>query len=294
MTDMITAAANPAMKRIRLLLSKSRTRREEQAFVIEGLRLYLDTPDEFIGETYVTPGFLKDAEKEPGETGRRLREKLGKHRVQTVAEDVFAKISDTGTPQGVLCVVRMPVWKEADLTGNGPDPQTSGEPAEGKKAPLLLVLEDIQDPGNLGTMFRTAEAAGVTGILMNRGTADLFNPKTVRATMSAVFRVPSACTDDLEESIRQLKTGGIRVYAAHLLGKSGYDTFDFTGGTAFLIGNEGSGLTEATASLADDYLRIPMEGRIESLNAAMAAGILVYEAYRQRRQDISGRLRHGC
>lgn len=287
MTDMITAAANPAMKRIRLLLSKSRTRREEQAFVIEGLRLYLDTPDEFIEETYVTPGFLKDAEKEAGETGRRLREKLGKHRAQTVAEDVFTRISDTGTPQGVLCIVRMPVWKETDLTGNREDLPMSGRPEQGKKAPLLLVLEDIQDPGNLGTMFRTAEAAGVTGILMNRGTVDLFNPKTVRATMSAIFRVPSACTDDPAESIRQLKKAGIRVYAAHLRGMAGYDTFDYTGGTAFLIGNEGSGLTETTASLADDYLRIPMEGRIESLNAAMAAGILVYEAYRQRRRGMT-------
>jgi TrmH family RNA methyltransferase len=284
MADMITAAANPAMKRVRLLLSKSRTRKEEQAFVIEGLRLYLDTPDEFIEETYVTTHFLRETDRAEGETGVRLRDKLRKHRYQTVAEEIFSRIADTGTPQGILCVVKMPVCKEADLTGSGPVLQASGEPAGGKKAPLLLVLEDIQDPGNLGTMFRTAEAAGVTGILMSRNTVDLFNPKTVRATMSSIFRVPFAYTEDLQDSMEELKKSGVRIYAAHLSGQKMYDSFDYGSGTAFLIGNEGSGLTEATASLADDYLRIPMEGRIESLNAAMAAGILVYEAYRQRRR----------
>ena len=171
-----------------------------------------------------------------------------------VTEEIMRKVSDTETPQGVMCVAQMPSYQKEDLLGRG----------TGNKTPLLLILENIQDPGNLGTMMRTAEAAGVTGVLLSKDTVDLFNPKTVRATMSAIFRVPFLYTDDLNGAIP-------------------YDEADCNGPCAFLIGNEGNGLTDEAADAASCRVHIPMEGRIESLNAAMAAGILMFEASRQRR-----------
>ena len=154
--------------------------------------------------------------------------------------------------------------------------------------PLLVVLEELQDPGNLGTIIRTGEAAGVTGVIMSAGTVDLFNPKTIRATMGSVFRVPFLYVDDLPQTVEQLRQGGISVYAAHLEGKTYYDDVSFLGPTAFLVGNEGNGLTEETASRADRYLKIPMEGRIESLNAAVAASLFMYETHRQRSSSRTG------
>ena len=132
-------------------------------------------------------------------------------------------------------------------------------------------------------MVRTGEGAGITGILMSPGTVDLFSPKVVRSTMGSIYRVPFFEASDWEAALRQVKAAGVRLYAAHLRGTGSYDSFDYTGPSGFLIGNEGNGLTEETASAADALLKIPMEGRLGSLNAAMAAGILMYETYRQRR-----------
>ena len=122
----------------------------------------------------------------------------------------------------------------------------------------------------------------MTGVIMSRQTVDIFNPKTIRATMGSVFRVPFVYVDDLRETIQRLHAANIHTYAAHLAGERYYDSFSFREGTAFLIGNEGNGLTKETADLAMDYLKIPMEGRVESLNAAIATSLLMYEAHRQR------------
>ena len=187
----------------------------------------------------------------------------------------MAKAADTISPQGILAVARQPQYILQDLLGE----RSSREDG---RAPLLLILEDIQDPGNLGTMFRTAEAAGVTGILMSRGTVDVFNPKTVRSTMSSVFRMPFVVTEDFHGALRGLQEKGIRIYAACLQESRSYDRETYLGPCGFLIGNEGNGLTEETIRLADARIHIPMEGSIESLNAAMSAGILMYEALRQR------------
>lgn len=121
------------------------------------------------------------------------------------------------------------------------------------------MLESIQDPGNLGTMIRTGEGAGVSGIIMNRTTVDIFNPKTVRSTMGSLYRVPFYITDDLPETIEYAKSNGVSLYAAHLKGKCSYDRPDYTGACGFMIGNEGNGLSDEIADMADTYIRIPME-----------------------------------
>ena len=264
MLEKITSASNPRVKRLTALRKKAKLRKEEQIFLLEGERLYADTPREFLKEIYLTEDFLA------GKLGG-----IAPENCTVVTPEIMQKISDTDTSQGVLCAAKMPVYRREDLLGSGC--------GEGHESPLLLILENIQDPGNLGTMMRTAEAAGATGVLMSRDTADLFNPKTVRATMSAIFRVPFFYTDDLTGEIRKLKEDGVAVYAAHLKASIPYDTADCRRPCAFLIGNEGNGLTDPAADAATSRVHIPMKGNIESLNAAMAAGILLFEAARQRR-----------
>ena len=148
----------------------------------------------------------------------------------------------------------------------------------------LLLLESVQDPGNLGTMVRTGEGAGITGVIMNRTTVDLFNPKTIRSTMGSIYRVPYVIADDFVATLQELKAKGVSLYAAHLKGEKQYDAFDYTEPTGFMIGNEGNGLSDEVADAADTYIRIPMEGQVESLNAAISASLLMYECNRQRRK----------
>ena len=157
---------------------------------------------------------------------------------------------------------------------------------KGKKQMLFILLEDLQDPGNLGTIFRVGEGAGIDGIIMSSKTVDVYNPKVIRSTMGSVYRVPFLYVEDLRAVARMLQEQGVGVYAADLAGAKDYDEFDYVKGTAFLVGNEASGLREATAACADGILRIPMEGKVESLNAAVASSILLYEAYRQRRKVV--------
>ena len=118
---------------------------------------------------------------------------------------------------------------------------------------------------------------------MNRTTVDLFNPKTIRSTMGSIYRVPFFVTDDLPQMLRELQEKGVHLYAAHLRGTMSYDEPDYHTATGFLIGNEGNGLSDGIADMADTYIRIPMEGQVESLNAAIAATLLMYEVNRQRR-----------
>jgi TrmH family RNA methyltransferase len=132
-------------------------------------------------------------------------------------------------------------------------------------------------------MMRAGEGAGITGILMNHTTVDLYNPKTIRSTMGSVYRVPYVVTGDLFASLRELKEAGVTLYAAHLDGTMDYDEASYRGNTAFLIGNEGNGLSDEICRMADVLVRIPMEGQVESLNAAIAATLLAYEAKRQRK-----------
>lgn len=259
---MITSTSNQQMKTIVQLNRKPKARRELRAFVVEGIKMLRETPVHLLQQVYVSEQFAAS-----GEGDAYLQESGIDY--QVVSDSVFAHVSDTNTPQGILAVVRMPEYDFSQLL---------------QGSPRLLVLEDIQDPGNLGTMFRTGEGAGISGIIMTKNTVDLFAPKSVRATMGSIYRMPFFITDDLPKTLEKLRLAGIHTYAAHLEGEKYYDQIDFTGSFAFLIGNEGNGLKKETADLADTYLKIPMEGQLESLNAAVAASILMYEAHRQRRQ----------
>lgn len=267
---MITSTNNPQIKKIIQLNTKGKARRNSRAFVVEGMKMFLEAPMDWIEGVYISESCLEKHK----ETQTELFARLQATGYETVSDAVFRHASDTMTPQGILCILKMPEYRREELLGDSAK----------KKAPLLLVTENVQDPGNLGTMFRTAEGAGATGILMSQETVDIFNPKTIRSTMGSIYRMPFMYTKDLKSEILELQKEGIHFYAAHLRGKASYDDANYQKPSAFLIGNEGNGLTTEIADLADTYIRIPMEGQLESLNAAMAAGILMYEANRQRRR----------
>lgn len=266
---MITSTANKQVKYVNALVKKAKTRREEDLFVAEGLRMCSEIPKERIKTLYISESFGKSADSEAVTAGVK--------QVEVVADEVFRALSDTQTPQGVLALVRQYHYTPE---------QAAKTAAECGKPAHLMILEHLQDPGNLGTIIRAGEGAGVTGILMDAGTADIYNPKVIRATMGSVLRVPFAYVEDLHETLGMLKRRGIRLYAAHLKGKHTYDQEDYTCDTGFFIGNEANGLKEETAALADTWIRIPMAGKVESLNAAVAASVLMFEAARQRRQNL--------
>lgn len=256
--DMITSTSNQQIKNIVQLAKKGKARREQDVFLVEGLRMYQEAPKERIVKTYVSESFYKKEKKI-----------LSDEKIEIVEDRVFASASDTMTPQGVLSIVKQYHYEKKDFWK--------------KEQPFFLVLENLQDPGNLGTIFRTAEGAGVDGIFLSRDCVDLYNPKVIRSTMGSVYRMPFFYVDSAEETVESLKEQGVKVFAAHLKGRQSYNQENYTSACAFLIGNEGNGLTEQLASHADCYVKIPMEGKVESLNAAMAAGILMYEVNRQRR-----------
>lgn len=261
---MITSTSNERIKHIAALQRDLKLRKEESLFVVEGGRLFLEAPDSLIREIYVTARFLEQADG-------RIKEKLIRTGFETVSDQAFSKMSDTKSPQGILAAIAKREYQREELFG-GPD-----------AVPLLLVLENIQDPGNLGTILRAAEGAGVTGVILSPGCADICQPKAVRATMGSLFRIPFYQSGDLYWEIKFLQDNSVKVYAAYLEGSVCYDAADYRGGSAFLIGNEGNGLTAAAAAAADMRIRIPMAGKLESLNAAVSAALLVYEAARQRR-----------
>lgn len=234
-------------------------RRETGTYIVEGIRMVREIPKEALQAVYVAESME--------EAFRPVTDRFPIP-VEVVRDSVFQSMSDTNTPQGILALVRMPQIEEASLY-------------EEEKVPFLLIVERLQDPGNLGTIIRTAEGAGVTGIILSADSVDLYNPKVVRSTMGSIFRVPVYVAQDLTRTIAEVKAHGIRIYGAHLSGTDFYEE-DFTGGCAFLIGNEGNGLTEQVSDSADALIRIPMQGQVESLNAAISTAVISYEVLRQR------------
>lgn len=263
---MITSLSNAKVKQVVQWQNKAKERRKAEIFLAEGYKMYAEAPLSWIKEVFLSENSLEHVKSEPF-----LWKKLNDSGYEMVSQEVFSRMSDTRTPQGILAVLQQPKYSFEEILT--------------RDTPLLILLEDLQDPGNLGTIVRTGEGAGVTGIIMTEDTVDIFNPKTIRATMGSIYRVPFVYVKELRTVLKELHAQNIRTYAAHLIGNADYDTFSYQYPTAFLIGNEGNGLQEETARQATTYLRIPMEGQVESLNAAIAASLLSYEAYRQRRTN---------
>ncbi|MDE5863155.1 MAG: RNA methyltransferase [Lachnospiraceae bacterium] len=256
---MITSTSNSKIKNLNKCLKNAKERRKQDIFLVEGLRMFAEIPQHMHVETYATEEFYH--------SHRELFKEIS---FELVADHVMDTISDTRTPQGVVSIVKRKHYEPEEVCR-----------LDTSMAPLILAIENLQDPGNLGTIVRTAEGAGVTGIFMSRDTVDIYNPKVVRSTMGSIFRVPFCYVENLTQQILELNRKGCRTYSAHTQGTSFYDE-DYCYPTIFCIGNEGNGLSEALISACNCKISIPMAGKVESLNAATAATVLMYEAMRQR------------
>jgi len=257
---MITSTSNPQVKRLLQLQKKSKARNEEGVFVVEGPRMFVEVPKERVENVYVSETFYNKKKHELN---------WEEFPLEILSENVFKHVSDTQTPQGVLCIVKQ---KKHNL-----------DALLDIEHPHFMVLDNLQDPGNLGTIVRTAEGAGVDAVFMSKDCVDIYNPKTIRSTMGSIYRMPTIYIEDTVKLLELFKEKGIKSYAAHLDGKKSYDKEDYRKGTAILIGNEGNGLRDEVSNKADVWVRIPMEGQVESLNAAIAASVLMFEVARQRR-----------
>lgn len=259
---MITSTGNAKVKQLVQWQKKRKARDADKVFLAEGVRMAAEAPKGQVLEVYVSESFYEKKLKE-------LQLEAWGRKLVVLTDSVFAHVSDTKTPQGILTVMRQPEYGLEDILGGD--------------RPLLVVLDNLQDPGNMGTILRAGEAAGVTGMIMSSGCVDIYNPKVIRSTMGSIYRIPFLYTDDLPKVFAGFEKKKIRSFAAHLEGEQSYDRENYAGGTAFLIGNEGNGLRGEVAQAADIYVRIPMCGEVESLNAAVAASVLMFEAARQRR-----------
>jgi TrmH family RNA methyltransferase len=190
--------------------------------------------------------------------------------VLLVPRELLNSALPTETPQPVAALVEPPEWTWADILEFQPN-----------AAPLLLILAGLQDPGNLGTMIRSAEAFGATGILSLPGTASAWNPKAVRASAGSLFRLPLLSVT-AEDCFTRLREASIKIWTTAVRGAKPADSINLVGPAVLIIGNEGNGVPAELAAQADGSLTIPCPGPVESLNAAIAASILLYEASRQR------------
>jgi len=258
---MITSLKNDRVRLVRALQERRRVRQRERRFVLEGVRLCQEA-----AHARARPHFvLYTARVQEDPKGRALLTAWQEAGVpcEEVSEEVMAACSDMETPQGLLAVVPIP------------DLPLPTHPT------LVLILDRLRDPGNLGTILRTALAAGVEGVLLAPGTVDATNPKAVRAGMGAHFRLPMAAMD-WDEIARAV--AGCRVYLADAQGSVPYTDADWTGRVALIVGGEAAGAGSRAHALAEATVAIPMAAGVESLNAAVAAGVLLFEAARQRRQ----------
>lgn len=258
---MITSRHNPRLQTVRQLLSQAKVRQAEQAFVVEGVRLaeealHAGWPAREVFHTDQLEG--RGMEVVEGFAARGVP-------VEQVSDGVMKSVSETETPQGLLVVLEL---RELPVPPN---------------ADFLLVLDEVRDPGNLGTILRTSAAAGVQAVLLAPGNVDAFAPKVVRAGMGAHFRLPvkHLAWEDIHAVLKG-EAGSLRVYLADASAGIPYTRADFRLPVALIVGGEAAGAGSESRLLADEIVHIPMPGGSESLNAGVAAGILLFEVQRQR------------
>ncbi len=272
--DILSSPNNEKVKLISKLLKSPKERKYNGKYVVEGMRMVEEIPADRLGEIYFTQDYFNKKITQNERLLRLVNTAVERNKCFLVTESVLRRITDTENPQGILATVMIEEKTVDDLMGNG------------MESPLILIIEKLQDPGNMGTIIRSAEGAGVTGILVSYDSVDIYSPKVIRSTMGSIFRKNVAVTFDLIGDINKLRKKGVVIYGMHLSGSSMYDT-DLTGPSAFLIGNEGHGLTDDISAAADKLIRIPMKGSLESLNAASSATVISYEAMRQRENRVS-------
>ena len=277
-TEQVTSAQNPKIRNLLLLQEKSRARREQGLFVVEGrrelqhcleagftVRTVFVCPEVAGEDSFASLGMTSTCHSEEAE-GRR-KNLAGEPLVIEIPEALYRKVAYRESTEGVIAEVEVKERRleDLELPGN----------------PLVVVLEAVEKPGNLGAVLRSADAARADAVIVCDPLTDLWNPNLIRASIGAVFTVPTVCASSVE-TIDWLKSRGIRILTAQLQDSSWYYDTDMTGGTALVMGTESTGLTDVWRRAADAHIRIPMLGRLDSLNVSVSAAILLFEAVRQR------------
>ena len=293
---MITNGDNPVIKKIKSLKQK-KYRDRYGIFFIEGLRFTEEVLKEYsfgpcmqinIESMIVSESFnhaniefmntyFPDSMREDNE---HLSENMDvHHNVQNhkcsescdfnmikVSDKIFSSISDTETPQGIGAVLRISNYDESEIIKNGRN---------------FLMMDRIQDPGNMGTLIRTADAAAFDAVILSDGCVDMYNSKVLRATMGSIFHIPVIQSADLSETIQRMKENHVKIYAADLNGNQSSFSEEFSDKNAIITGNESNGIRREVLDTADVLLKIPMPGSAESLNASVAGSLLMYEVLRK-------------
>jgi RNA methyltransferase, TrmH family len=261
------------VQRLRRLLARRTVRQVEQCLVVEGAKVIgvaLDA-DARVESVYVDPDLVRPGDGTDAVVNTAIRRGA---RVFELAPGVLERVADTVTPQPLLAVVGNPDLPLAALAGGKPT--------------VVVVCVDVRDPGNAGAVVRAAEAAGAGGIISCMGSADLSNPKAVRASAGSVFQVPVVAGGPPQEVLEELGRWGLRRLGTDAHAGRDYSTVDLTRPVAVILGNEARGLPPALAGSLDERVTIPMEGRAESLNVSMTAAVICFEAARQRRTNAAG------
>ena len=262
----ITSPSNPMIKEIKSLYRK-KDRWIKKRFIVEGINIV----KECIDNNYPVINIIYSDELLDVKGGKELFNKISSDpRTIHIPNKLYKEISNMENPQGIMAV--------AEFRTNSIDKWDL------KENSFLLLLDRLQDPGNMGTIIRTADAFGLDGIIVTEGCVDVYNPKVVRSTMGSIFRVPIYHEDDPILAIRKLKTKGIKVYTTSLGGNIYTYEVNFKLPFLLVVGNESSGVSSSIYSVSDSLIKIPMIGDAESLNVAIASSIVMYESLRQRSQ----------
>lgn len=257
MEQYIDSIHNKVIKEINALKNK-KDREKRGLFILEGDRLISEIDENWkIEYVVVSKSYVGNIEKYD--------------KVYIVSDDMFSKISDTVNPQGIMAVCYIKDFDVVEIDSN--------------ENPFYIILENVMDPGNMGTIIRTADASGADGVFLSKGCVDIYNPKVIRATMGSIFHLPIYRNINVIDLVKDFNNKDITTLAAHLKGNTTPYKINMKKGCAIIIGNEANGLSDELSNTANCLVKIPMPGKAESMNAGIAAGILIYEAVRQRLGD---------
>jgi TrmH family RNA methyltransferase len=254
-------------------LKTKKGRKTQKRFLVEGLRLC----EEAANSDWETEFVLFTRSFQDSTAGRNLLRKFERRKTKSipVKGEALKKISDTVTPQGIICVVKIKKF--------------SWEQVWSKSSSTLLALDGIRDPGNVGTLIRTADAFGIDGVILSTNTVELYNPKVVRSTMGSIFHLPVLDQVDLETAIPRLKGKQFRICGTDSKKGQDLDQLCYSEKMCLLVGSEAEGLSKALSRLSDAIIRIPTSGKAESLNASVAGGILLYEVTKGKHRKFNSR-----
>ena len=259
--DIISSKDNEIVKNVRKLKEK-KYRDLENAYIVEGIKMVKEA---ILEKASIKQIIICDDCEKSDSIPKELMYEIAKYDCLYVTSKIFKYISEVQTPQGVLAVVEKNN-RDEDINYN---------------EDIIVALDDIQDPGNLGTILRTVDSVGLTQILVSKGTADPYNPKVVRDSMGAIYRVKVIECEDLLETLKEVKRNKFKILVSSLKESNSIYNVKYNK-KVLVIGNEANGVEEKIMNIADEKIKIPMLGKTESLNAAVATGIILYEYVRQK------------